>query len=75
MKATTRRHRKQHRVRCNKCWLMKQVLRIKRKNTGKDLSHLKTEVPNVDMDEVNRKIDEKCREMMKKKSNDREEDR
>ena len=51
---------------------MKKVLELKEKNTGKDLSHLKAEVPNVDMDEVNRKIDEKCREMMKKKSNDRE---
>ena len=53
-------------------WLMKKVLELKEKNTGKDLSHLKAEVPNVDMDEVSRKIDEKCKEMMKKKSNDRE---
>ena len=52
-------------------WLMKKVLELKEKNTGKDLSHLKAEVPNVDMDEVSRKIDEKCKEMIKK-SNDRE---
>ena len=53
-------------------WLMKEVLELKEKNTGKDLSHLKAEVPNVDMDEVNKKIDEKCREMMRKKSKDRD---
>ena len=53
-------------------WLMKVVLEEREKNSGRDLSHLKAEVPDIDIDEVNKKIDEKCREMMKKKSKDRE---
>lgn len=53
-------------------WLMKVVLEEREKNSGKDLSYLKAEVPDIDIDEVNKKIDDKCREMMKKKSKDRD---
>ena len=52
-------------------WLMRVVLEEKEKHSGRDLSYLKAEVPNINIDEVNRKADEKLKETIKAKRKDK----
>ena len=52
-------------------WLMRVVLEEKEKHSGRDLSYLKAEVPNINIDEINRKADEKLKETIKAKRKDK----
>lgn len=46
-------------------WLMKAVLENQEKSTGKDLSYLKCKVPQINMDEIEKKQDKFLREKIR----------